>query len=325
MDNSRFIKILNNTALSYSGTIYANTTQLDTDVPSGDSIIPGVSKIDSIPIIGIAIMLGGLGLSWLVAKIIEGRGKKARCLTLFYRHLRGPMSNLFNSLFQSVFGMSLEALANGQGPTGAALIGKLRELWKAWSSSDHMRTLNDAIDSLYSSEGTEATESLKRELRSCLSTMLDGTIKDTIWELFKKPFPGVDDQTWGTVKRFWDQYLQSGDMFNFAVTIAAAAGAGLVTSGLASVAAELFAEGFVAEFGLGYTAAVAVVSALLVVLGGFFALGGTVAGVAAWFASTAGAAISTAASAAGITINPQVLARLQQIAEQIARQVAPAT
>ena len=323
MNNGRFIKILNDTAASYSGVIYANK-RLDTGVPSdGGSVIPGVSDVDLYPIIGVGALFGlGVGV-WLLDKILEGAKKRKRCLQLFARYLRGPMSELFSSIFQGVFGISLSALADGNGPRGADLVAKLHQLWKSWSSSDYMGTLNRAIDGLYGADPSQI-EGIKRELRSCLS-ILDGTIKDTLWQLFKRPFPNVPEEIWGQIKAFWGKYLEDGDMFNFAVAIAAAAGTGLATSGLVSVAAELFAQGFVADFGIAYTAAVAVVSALLVVLGGFFALGGTAAGIAAWFASTAGSAISTAAAAAGITINPQVLARLQQIAEQIARQVAPAT
>lgn len=323
MNNGRFIKILNDTASSYSGRIYADGPHLDTGVPGDGSLIPGLSDFDSYPIISVGSVFGLAAGVWLLDKILEGAKKRKRCLQLFARYLRGPMQYLFSSLFQGVFGMSLSAIADGKGPKGADLVAKLHKLWKAWSSSDYMGTLNRAIDGLSGSDASQV-ESVKRELRSCLS-MLGGTIKDTLWELFKRPFRDVPEEIWGQIKAFWGKYLEDGDMFNFAVAIAAAAGAGLVTSGLASVAAELFAQGFVAEFGLGYTAAVAVVSALLVVLGAFFIAGGTAAGIAAWFASTAGSAISTAAAAAGITINPQVLARLQQIAEQIARQVAPAT
>lgn len=322
MNNGRFIKILNYTAASYSGIIYAGDTQV---VPSdGGQLIPGISDYDSYPVIGVAAFFGLAAGSWLVDKILQGMGKRKRCLQLFARYLSGPMQDLFSSIFQGVFGMSLSELADGKGPKGADLVAKLHKLWKAWSSSNYMRTLNDAIDSLYGSDPSQV-ESIKSELRNCL-TMLDGTIKDTLWELFKRPFRDVPEAIWDQVKAFWGKYLEDGDMFNFAVAIAAAAGTALVTSGLTSIAAQLFAQGFVEEFGIGYTAAVAVVSALLVVLGGFFALGGTAAGIVAWFASTAGSAISTAAAAAGITINPQVLARLQQIAQQIAesRQVAPA-
>lgn len=332
MNNGRFIKILNDTAASYSGIIYADNTQLDTDVPSGDS------REDS-PYGWILKLAAALGLSAVGAALLNrylNDKKMLECLKLMKTHLSiiapnyGTGGGVFNTLFQRVFGFQSRYLQEQlSGMSVVDITKKFKQLFDL-IKTDGMRLIEGQINGLRpdpadGDRAKERLEELQKKLRNCIE-LLPRLAKDLIKETLIKAFPNLTQPITDAIKYAIDRYLNDGNMFNFAVTVATAAGTGLATSGLISVVTELFAEGFVAEFGIGYTVVVALVGALLVVLSGFFAAGGTAAGIAAWWASTAGSAMTTAVTAAGIITNQQgIIDRLRQIAEQIARQVVPGT
>jgi hypothetical protein len=146
-----------------------------------------------------------------------------------------------------------------------------------------------------------------------------------MYATFVSKFPNLPKELLEAIKRFWDSFLNNGDLYAFGAAIAAAvyqfgAGAGEAAYVLA---AEVLGQGFVAEYGVGYTVIVGVLTAVFIGLSAFFLAGGTLAGIAAWLSSTASGIISTAAAGAGLS--SAAIQRINEIIQQIARQVLPAT
>jgi hypothetical protein len=321
MENFRFIKTLNQIALAIE-----DQTQLATGVPGeakeGGSFL-GLGESDWWAI----SILGGMGvfagLNKIVDKVLEYLGKNKECLKLFGRYLKGPFLQLLNGMVQGVFGGTIGSYLSRDPSTGDTLM-KARELWQKWQSSNYRDTLNRAVDNLYSSDPN--IEDVKRQLRRCIADgTLDKFIKDLMYATFVSKFPNLPKELLEAIKRFWDSFLNNGDLYAFGAAIAAAvyqfgAGAGEAAYVLA---AEVLGQGFVAEYGVGYTVIVGVLTAVFIGLSAFFLAGGTLAGIAAWLSSTASGIISTAAAGAGLS--SAAIQRINEIIQQIARQVLPAT
>lgn len=321
MQSFRFIKTLNQIALARE-----DQTQLATGVPGeageGGSVL-GLGESDWWAI----TILGGMGafagLVWIVDQVLKYLGKKKECLKLFGRYLKGPFLQLLNGMVQGVFGGTIGSYLSGNPSTGDTLM-KARELWQKWQSSNYRDILNREIDNLYSSDPN--IEDVKRQLRRCIADgTLDNFIKDLMWATFVSKFPNLPKELLEAIKRFWDSFLNNGDLYAFGAAIAAAVyqfGAGAGEAALV-LAAEVLSQGFVAEYGVGYTVIVGVLTAVLIGLSAFFLAGGTLAGIAAWLSSTASGIISTAAAGAGLS--SAAIQRINEIIQQIARQVLPAT
>jgi uncharacterized membrane protein len=254
-------------------------------------------------------------------------GKTKECIRLFAKWLRAPFIDIWKSLNSEVFGGPLSNWLQSN-PGLVPLANKARELWGKWKGQGGFRQrLLDLVDGINPSSIDGNADAIRSSLRKCINDgSLDKFVKGLMKQIFTARFPNLPKKTIDSISTFFEAFLDNGDLYALGISVASAlflTGVGQAGNTAYALAAELLSQGFVEEYGVGYTVIVGVLTAVLIGLSAFFLAGGTVAGIAAWLSSTASGIISTAAAGAGLS--SAAIQRINEIIQQIARQVLPAT